>query len=577
MGASEVHAGMRIEWDAAIEMDDGLRLSADVFRPDDDMPHPVLLSYGPYAKGLAFQLGYPDQWNRMISAYPEVAEGSTNQYQAWELVDPEKWVPEGYVCLRVDSRGAGRSPGVIDHFSPRETRDLCQCIEWAGVQQWSTGKVGLNGISYFAINQWQAAALNPHHLAAICTWEGAADFYRDMTYHGGILSTFFANWYDTQVKTVQYGLGDNGPKHPVTAVNACGDETLDEATLVANRSDFGGDIAAHPFDDSHHRDRSARLEDITVPLLSAANWGGHGLHARGNFEGFTRAGSEQKWLEVHGEEHWTHFYTDYGRGLQLQFFDHFLKGEDNGWAERPAVMLRVRHIDRFEDRTEEAWPIPRTDWTALYLHPDMTLRAIQPTTATELSFEARGAGLVFATEPFEDVTEITGPSSLEVTVSSSTTDADIFLIVGVVDPNGDEVVFQGALDPHSPVAQGWLRASHRRLDPGRSRPWRPWHTHQEAEALVPGEAYPLSVEIWPTSIVIPPGHRLTLRIRGRDYEYGGDDTEGVAISTFKNRFTGCGPFVHEDPANRPPEVYAGTTTIHLGSDRPGSLLVPVIP
>jgi len=570
MLTSEVRDGMRIDWDLAIEMDDGLGLSADVFRPDDDLPHPVLLSYGPYAKGLAFQEGYPDQWNRMIAAYPEVAKGTTNRYQAWEVADPEKWVPEGYVCVRVDSRGAGRSPGVIDHFSPRETADLYQCIEWAGTQAWSNGKVGLSGISYYAINQWQAAALRPPHLAAISPWEGAADFYRDMTYHGGILSTFFPNWYDMQVKTVQHGLGDRGPRHSLTGMNACGDETLSEATLAANRSDFGGDIAAHPFDDDHHRDRSARLEDIEVPVLSAANWGGHGLHARGNFEGFLRAGSAHKWLEVHGEEHWTHFYTEYGRQLQLEFFDHFLKGQDNGWGERPPVILRVRHIDHFENRTEDGWPIPRTQWTTLHLQADGALGADQA--RLDLSFEALGDGLVFSTLPFDSETEITGPSSLDLTISSSTTDADIFVVVGVVDPAGDEVVFQGALDPHSPVAQGWLRASHRATDPERSTAWRPWHTHRRAEPLTPGETYDLQIEIWPTSIVVPPGHRLTVTIRGKDYEYRGPDTTGTEISTFKNRFTGCGPFIHIDPANRPPDVFGGTTTIHSGS-----LLLPFVP
>src|SRR5207244_9187279 len=133
------------------------------------------------------------------SEHPEVAAGSSNKYQNWEVVDPEKWVPQGYACLRIDSRGAGRSPGRIEHFAPRETQDLYQCIEWAGVQPWSSGKVGLNGISYYAINQWHAASLQPLHLAAMCVWEGAADWYRDMTHHGGILCTFWANWYDMQV------------------------------------------------------------------------------------------------------------------------------------------------------------------------------------------------------------------------------------------------------------------------------------------------------------------------------------------------------------------------------------------
>ena len=126
---SELHDEMHIEWDVPIPMDDGLVLRADVYRPAVAGRHPVLLSYGPYAKGLAFQDGYPSAWQRMVAEHPDVAYGSSNRYQSWEVVDPEKWVPDGYVCVRVDSRGAGRSPGFIDHFSPRETRDFYQCIE----------------------------------------------------------------------------------------------------------------------------------------------------------------------------------------------------------------------------------------------------------------------------------------------------------------------------------------------------------------------------------------------------------------------------------------------------------------
>ena len=145
---SEVRDGMRIDWDCAIRMDDGLELSADVFRPDDNGSYPVILTHGPYAKGLAFQEGYPSAWQTMVAQHPDVERGSSNIYQNWEVVDPEKWVPDGYICVRVDSRGCGASPGYVDHFSPRETRDFAACIEWAGIQPWSNGKVGLNGVSY---------------------------------------------------------------------------------------------------------------------------------------------------------------------------------------------------------------------------------------------------------------------------------------------------------------------------------------------------------------------------------------------------------------------------------------------
>src|SRR4030088_2576253 len=131
-GSSELRDGLRTDWDVRVPMDDGLVLRADVFRPVGEGRHPVILSYGPYAKGLAFQDGYPSAWERMAQQHPDVAAGSTNGYQIWEVVDPEKGVPDGSVCVRVDSRGAGRSPGFLDPFSPRETRDFYQCIEWAG-------------------------------------------------------------------------------------------------------------------------------------------------------------------------------------------------------------------------------------------------------------------------------------------------------------------------------------------------------------------------------------------------------------------------------------------------------------
>src|SRR5215475_10991105 len=372
--------GMHIDWDVPIVMDDGLVVRADVYRPAKVGKFPVILSYGPYAKGLAFQEGYPSAWRRMAEKHPDVTAGSTNKYQNWEVVDPEKWVPNDYACVRVDSRGCG--------FSPRETKDFYDCIEWAGVQPWSNGKVGLNGISYYAINQWHVASLQPPHLAAICVWEGAADWYRDMTHHGGILCTFWKNWYDMQVKTVQYGLGERGPRSRVTGELVCGPKTLSEEGLAGCRCDLGAEILAHPLDDDYHKARSPVWSKVTVPLLSAANWGGQPLHPRGNFEGFVRAAAKDKWLEVHGIEHWTHFYTDYGRKLQLRFFDHFLHGKRNGWDKQPKVFLHVRHPrETFVPRAENEWPLKRTKWTKLYLSPaDGSLGPKRPSKKAKLAF-----------------------------------------------------------------------------------------------------------------------------------------------------------------------------------------------
>jgi predicted acyl esterase len=566
---------MRIDWDVAVPMDDGVVLRADVFRPPADGRYPVILSYGPYAKGLAFQEGYPSAWNVMAETHPDVTAGSTNVYQNWEVVDPEKWVPDGYVCVRVDSRGAGRSPGFLDPWSPRETLDLAQCIEWAGTQPWSSGKVGLNGISYYAMNQWYVASLQPPHLAAMCVWEGAADFYRDLTHHGGILCTFAQNWYDMQVKSVQHGVGERGPRSHVTSELACGPETLTDEELARNRADFGAEILAHPLDDEYHRSRSPVWERVTVPFLSAANWGGQGLHPRGNFEGFVRAASREKWLEAHGIEHWTEFYTDYGVRLQKQFFAHYLKGGET-LREWPRVRLQVRHLDRFVERSEEAWPIPRTRWTKLYL--DLHTRALRrepPVATAHIAYDSSREMITFTSEPLTEETEITGPLAARLFVSSETTDADVFVILRAFAPDGEEVVFQGAIDPHTPLAQGWLRASHRALDVALTTEYRPYHTHAEAQPLVPGEPVQLDVELWPTSIVLPAGYRLALTVRGTDYVYPGPS--GGRLSNFKNELTGSGPFLHDDPRDRPAKIFVAYNALHADEHRAPYLLVPIVP
>lgn len=574
---TEIRDGMRIDWDAPIPASDGVALSCDVYRPTGDGRYPAIVSYGPYAKGLSFSEGYAPQWEKMVSEHPDVLSGSTGRYASWEVVDPEKWVPDGYACVRVDSRGAGSSPGYIDVWSPREARDLYECIEWAAVQPWCTGKVGLSGISYYAMNQWHVAGLQPPHLSAMIPWEGAADFYRDVTHHGGILCEFTANWYPRQVETVQHGLGKRAPSNPNTGEPVAGSKTLTDDELAGRRADLGAQVRDQPLDSRWYRDRSAHWSRVTVPFLSAANWGGQGLHPRGNFEAFTQSASRQKWLEVHGLEHWTHFYTDYGVSLQRRFFEHFLKGADNGFDRTAPVRLNIRHPgDRFTARDEQEWPLARTEWTTLYLDAaTKSLTRVRPVREASIRYEALGEGITFTLPPLSDQLEITGPAAAKLFISSSTQDADLFLVVRAFGPDGAEVTFQGALDPNTPVAQGWLRASHRRLDPERSLPYRPYHSHDHSEPLAPGEVYELDIEIWPTCIALPPGYRVALSVRGKDYEYDGETGEFARTFYYANR--GVGPFTHNDPSDRPPELFGGTVAVYTGGPYASYLLMPVIP
>ena len=365
----KVPEGMIIERDVDIPMDDGLVLKADVYRPDTRAPVPVIMTMGPYGKGVMYQDHYKPMWEWLVGKHPDILGGSTRSFLTWETVDPEIWVPWGYAVVRADSRGAGRSPGYLDIFSPRETRDFYHCIEWAGTQPWSNRKVGLNGISYYAINQWHVAALQPPHLTAMVPWEGAADAYRDSSRHGGILSNrFMERWYPRQVEAVQHG-NPKGPWDHWMNERSTGPKELSEMELPANRCDNLANERAREMDDDWYRGRSPDWSKVTVPFLSPANWAGFGLHPRGNFAAFTEAASREKWLEGHPGRHEEWFYLPYGMQLQKRFFDYYLKGEQNGWDKEPRVWLNLRRpfTEAVELRKENAWPLPPTRWTRLYL------------------------------------------------------------------------------------------------------------------------------------------------------------------------------------------------------------------
>jgi predicted acyl esterase len=574
---TEVRDGMRITWQAPIRLRDGITLRADVFRPVEEAQcWPVIISHGVYAKGLSYQEGYPLQWQKMVADHPDILEGSTNQYQNWEVTDPERWVLHGYAVVRVDSRGSGWSEGVLDPMTPLETEDFCQSIEWAAAQPWSNGVVGALGISYYANMAWRVAERQPRGLKAIIPWEGFIDMYRDPSYHGGILNEFPKKWAAIQAVTVQYGLGSRARRHPVTGESIAGPVDLDDEELARNRRDMYEQMLDQPLDNAWWRSRSPHPARITIPFLSAANWGGMGIHPRGNFSGFTDSPAPQKWLEVHGDTHWSLFSAAYGLDLQKRFFDHFLKGEDNGWDSTPPVLLNVRHADgHFVQRAENEWPIARTQWTRLYL--DACSGALNDTVPepAALSYVTTGKGLAFKTAPLVQDMEITGPLAAKLFIESSTVDADLFLAIQVFDPQGRELTFQGALDPNTPIALGWLRASHRRLDPERSRPWQPHHPHDCVEPLVPGEVVELDIEILPTSIVLPAGWSVGLQVRGRDYEYEGE------VAGFGQQFyyatRGTGGMTHNDPRDRPPKVFDATVTVHTGGDRASWLMLPVVP
>jgi predicted acyl esterase len=550
------------EKDVAVEMSDGLVLRVNIFRPAQAGQYPVIMAHGVYGKDVHFRHAFAAQWEKLVQIYPDIDKGeSSGRFLRWEVADPERWVPDGYVLVVADARGSGKSGGYLDPRQQRENQDYFELIEWAGAQPWSNGKIGLLGISYLAINQWSVAALNPPHLAAICLWEGFWDHYRDSSHHGGILSNVFAsNWWPRQVLSNQHGNGKTHYVDPGTGERTTG-PALSEDLLVGNREDHPGNHLRHKLDDAWHRSRTPDLSKVRVPILSAGNWGGPGVHLRGNIAGFVEAASPQKWLSLHIGTHYESFYLPDYVAMQKRFFDRYLKGVDNGWDRELPVRIEVRDVNgRARIRKGNEWPLARTEWTKFYLNAaDKTLGMQNPAVAARVDYEALGDGVSFSTT-FEADTEITGYVTARLVVASSTNDMDVFAVLRAFDPAGKEVVFVGAHEP-TPVSRGWLRASHRKLDPARSLPYRPFHAHDEIQKLTPGELYAIDVEIWPTCLVYPKGYRLVLTLMGKDFELPGIP----------------GRLLHNHPDDRPMPEFAGVNTIVTGGEHESYLLLPIVP
>jgi len=573
---SEVN--MRIMWDVAIPMDDGVELRANVYLPAEDGSFPVVMSMTNYAKDMPFSQGYKAAWDIVVATAPEVAQGTSTKYISFEAPDPEKWVVHGYAIVVMDSRGVGGSPGVVDSWSARERRDFGIGIDWVGEQPWCNGNVGTLGMSYLGCVQWLAGSEQPKHLKGMIPWEAPDDHLRTIGYNGGVPGTFLKRWAETQVKSVQHGLGSRGMRNEFTGRLVSGEEELSDDELQANINDIYEQVMQHPLDDGFYEGRRADFEKITVPLLSVTTWGAQGIHLRGNLEGFMRSASEEKWLVVR-EAHGTFaaLYNDDGLSLQRRFFDYTLKGEGDFAQTQPKVELWIRDVNdqTIERRAESEWPLARTDWTKLYLDPAAsTLSKSAPKSETSTAYRAFGEGVTLMTEPLEQETEITGPMAAKLFASASTPDADIYVVVRLFDENENEVFFHGMPDPTIAPSFGWLRASQRELDPERSEPWRPFLSHKTVKPLWPGKVYELDIEVWPTCIVVPAGYRLGLTILGQDWEH---DQEPFVWGKSGLVLRGSSMWFHDDPQYRPPDIYDNEVTIHSGPERASYLLVPVVP
>jgi hypothetical protein len=549
-----------VEKDVKIPMRDGAVLYADVLRPDCGAERvPAIMTIGPYQKD---RLWIP----------PEDLEEKANPYLAWETANPMWWCPRGYALVRVDSRGSGKSPGKSDPSSYAEAVDFYDAIEWVAKLPWCSGSIGTLGVSYHANCQWRVANLQPPSLKAIIPWEGRADLYRDQTFHGGIFAMgFLHTWIATNM--AHHLMGRARTYNP----NAFNNNMLWE-------------WACNSLDSEFWRMKSARWDKVTVPLYSVGNWTGMGLHLRGNVEGYVNAASKHKKLRIHSGTHFHPFHSEEGRLDQLRFMDYWLKGRDTGIMDEPPVKLMIRTggdrtTKSYQFRFENEWPIARTRWTKLYLEviaakqnaqeTEGALGPAQPHKSAQCTYAASPpshagvsssapshasgsvdrTGISFVSAPLTEDTEITGPGVLVLWVSSSSEDMDIFATIRNVGPDGKDVWEAGQQGwDEMPVAKGWLRVSHRRLDPEKSLPYRPYHAHTDRQWLTPDEVVECHVEIWPMCMVFKKGHRIRLDVQPRD---------GVGASAYRH--------YHAD------YNIGALNTIHAGGNRVSYLLLPVIP
>lgn len=513
--------------DVAVATRDGTLLRVNVYRPRGEGPFPVLLSAHPYGKDklpTKTRRGYRVSFQYRLLR--QTAPVGFSTLTGWEAPDPLWWIERGYAVVNCDLRGAGSSEGQGAPLSDQEGEDVFDLIEWAGSQPWSSGAVGLLGVSYLAISQWKAAALRPPSLKAMCPWEGFTDAYRDLLRPGGIAEIGFARLWSRSLRRVR----------------------LDY--------DVTREQGKRPLRDAWWRSLVPELSRIEVPILVCGSFSDNNLHSRGSFRGFEQVASAERFLYTHRSGKWATFYSPPALRAQLHFFDRYLRRRDAEVA--PRIHLEVRESrDRVvEVRGEPAWPLPRTQWTHLHLRGD-GLSTDPPVESGSITFDTRSQGARFGWILPADA-ELTGPMALRLFMEVSGAD-DVELFVGVEKWRGGRYVpFEGSYGfGRDRITTGWQKASLRALDPSRSRPFEPVPTFENYKSLQPGDIVPVDIALGPSATLFRAGELLRLVVAGR-------------WLWPRNPFTGQFPAAYKNgPRCR--------CTLHWGPDRPASLLVPVIP
>lgn len=498
--------------EVTIRVRDGVRIGAAIYAPSGAGRYPALLAASPYRYD-----------NNALPASPQFL---------WRETGPiEFYVDHGYVYVHMDVRGSGKSGGEFGFLDRAEQRDLYDVIEWIGKQSWSNGKVGGVGQSYYCMSQWLMGTMAPPSLAGLGAYDGLNEPYRASVYQGGIPGEFFGGYWWTQNRIIN--------RFP-----ASGAPAREQAT------DLGRLFARHPTYDGFWRERAAyeRLGRIKIPVYSIGVWGKIDLHTRGNIEGYRKAGGPKK-LRISGAPNaWAasreFASVDFHERVLLPFYDWCLKGERTEYVDRPAVEYFVRGADVF--RRAETWPPPGVTYQSWHLNrgPSGSLTSLNdgglsPSPAQgegETSYDYPDPGwvvgvvgfgptggfdparrvLTFTSSSLEQDLEISGPIKLVLYASSTRTDTDFFIKLSEQLPQSSEDRAGGVNPASQLVSKGWLRASHRAVDPERSTEYEPYHSHGRPEPIVPGEVYRFDIGIEPMAYRFKRGNRIRLEIVNGD-------------------------------------------------------------
>jgi predicted acyl esterase len=486
------------EKDVAVTLRDGVTIYVDVLRPVGDDKVPVIIAWSPYGKSGGT---HPKNWN--LFELLGVDQSRLSGLGKFEGPDPAYWVANGYAICNPDARGVFNDEGDSILTGQQEGEDEYDLIEWLGVQEWSNGKVATCGNSYLAVSSWFAAAEQPPHLAAIAPWEGWNDTYRDLAIRGGIPDPSFPE---------------------VLMLNYIGS---------GQREDMVTEIERYPLVGNLWKSKAAKLENITVPAYIGASYSNL-IHTPGTFRGWRRIKSTDKWLRIHNAMEWSDFNEPANQDDLRRFFDHFLKGEDNGWEKTPAVRYSVLDLEGGDQTNLAATQFPPTDFETVKYYLDgsaHTLTTAQPVAEVATSYDSEStADAATFTVTFDRETQLVGYPKVRLFVESDGhDDMDVFVLLQKLNADGvvleqfnvpnhtevmDNLTRNGAAILKYKGSNGRLRASLRKLDDAWSTNDVPSHSFDTVEKLAPGTSVQIEIDLFPVGLAFHPGETLRLDISG---------------------------------------------------------------